>query len=58
MNDFLNTHMLMAALRNARFVLRNVVGGVVLPANNGPIYAADTRNPLIASGLSRIQGCH
>lgn len=58
MNDFNNLHRHMTALESVRFAVRKIVSGAVLPSNNGPIFTADTRNPLYASGLIRIQGCH
>ena len=53
MNNIINRHIWISALKSVRYA----VGAVVLPSNNGPIFAADTRNPLYASGVIRIQGC-
>ncbi len=58
MNNYLNLHRLVATLKSVRVAVRKIVSAVVLPANNGPIFTADTPNPLYASGLIRIQGCH
>ncbi len=34
------------------------VGGVVLPANNGPAYIIRTRIPSFSNGFPNILGCH
>ncbi len=47
-----------AAQISVRFGLFMLMGGAVLPSNNGPVYAAGTRNPFTDSGLQIIQGCH